>query len=149
MTIGSGRRPERATSVRAMNQWEYRAESWVFMGAYSDKWTDRSEYRNEVNRRRREVGSASVGVLVVGDRLDTRADFAYLMWRDAAENDYLNAMGDAGWELVTLHRIVTESRVDPERFWPTIQVRAYFKREASPNAPETPRNPIGFRQRAF
>jgi len=123
--------------------WEYRAESWAFLGAYDDKWPGRPGYRVEVQKRRREA--ATRVRVVVGDRLDTAHDFEYITWRDEAENDYLNAMGNAGWELVTLHRVVTDSTIDAERFWPTIVVRAYFKREARANAPETPRNPIGFR----
>ncbi|HET7471524.1 MAG TPA: hypothetical protein VFJ71_00225 [Candidatus Limnocylindrales bacterium] len=125
-----------------MATWEYRAETWLFFGAHLDPWPGHDVYRAKVLKHQADQPAGKVR----GDILpDDPQNYDYFQWRDQAENEYLNAMGGAGFELVSVHRRVEESPVNPSLFWPTISVRAYFKREARPDAPDAPRNPIGFR----
>jgi acyl-CoA thioesterase FadM len=79
-----------------------------------------------------------------GDRLG--AD--YLEWREKAEWDYLNEIGAAGFELVSVSReVVRESSTSGMTHFyafSIIRCHAYFKRPAVPGAPEPPTRQIGF-----
>ncbi|MGD0247841.1 MAG: hypothetical protein ABSB75_02200 [Candidatus Limnocylindrales bacterium] len=79
-----------------------------------------------------------------GDRLG--AD--YVEWREKAERDYLNEIGAAGFELVSVGREVVRESSGPglTHFYafPIIRCHAYFKRTAVPGAPEAPTRRIGF-----
>jgi hypothetical protein len=123
-----------------MTAWEYVATSWAFYGAHVDGWPKREDYDSKLKAHRQGLAP---GRIFLGSVLeDEPMNSEYRYWRDASENDYLNAMGAAGFELVTLHREVDQGGRDA---WPVIAVRAYFKRLVTPGQPDAPRNPIGFK----
>lgn len=122
-----------------MSEWEYQAVGWSFWSPRYDDWPGAAPYEE---RYQAEVKAMGRGLLRFNDRLEEDPDGLfdrYTEWRDDAENQYLDEVGRAGFELVALHREVLRE----SGFFPHILVRAYFKRPRSAEAPPMPR-PIGF-----
>jgi hypothetical protein len=126
--------------------WEYLTCSWQFVGPDLDEWPGREAYAEGL-RKRDEAPSVIAGAEPVGPRdlLDTeqgrRLEAKYRDWRYLVELEYLNEIGAAGFELVSVSR-ETERLADS--YHPLIRAHAYFKRPAEDNAPEPPHRRIGF-----
>lgn len=126
-------------------EWEYATESWTFMGPGSDEWPHSDEWQAE----QRAPTSSGLGVDLQPDRPKTsRAEelrAAYYSWRDSQESEWLNQMGEAGFELVAVYRHEDWGRdAGLGRWFPIVTVFCYFKRPRMlhEELPEKPR--IGF-----
>jgi hypothetical protein len=126
--------------------WEYLTCSWQFVGPDVDDWPGREAYAEGL-RKRDEAPSVIAGAEPIGppDLLDTdegqRLELEYRNWRYRVELEYLNEIGAAGFELVSVSR---DTERLTEAYHPIIRAHAYFKRPAEDNAPEPPRRRIGF-----
>ena len=138
-------------------QWEYLTLDWRFAGPDLDKWPGQERYaaglaQQEEGRRNR--GSMLVALSSYGLRSDRfrgeegdRLGAEYVTWREDTEQEYLNEIGAAGYELVSVSREVTRQSSGAGLYsyaFPRIRCHAYFKREVVPNAPEPTRRRIGF-----
>ena len=126
--------------------WEYLTCRWQFVGPDLDDWPGREAYAEGL-RRRDEAPSVIAGAEPAGppDLLATeeglRLEAQYRDWRYQVELEYLNEIGAAGFELVSVSR---ETERLQDAYHPTIRVHAYFKRPAEVDAPEPPSRRIGF-----
>jgi hypothetical protein len=136
-------------------QWEYLTRDWRFVGPDRDEWPGRERYAAGLAQQEKERGASShlFGSLGFGpnDRLvgeeGDRLGADYVDWRESAERDYLNEIGAAGFELVSVSREVARESRGPGMYFyafPIIRCHAYFKRTAVPGAPEAPTRRIGF-----
>jgi hypothetical protein len=130
-------------------QWEYLTRGWTFAGPGRDDWPGLAGYSAGLERQEDERatsgGFASLALPFNRDRLQgeqgDNLERDYTDWRTQAELDYLNEIGAAGFELVSVSR---EVRRTDFSYYPVIRAYAYFKRAAQPGAPEPPRRRIGF-----
>ena len=152
-------------------QWEYIIRRWEFRGPDLDDWRGHDEYiaaleAQKAQRAEAEASARSANPLgslaaislrnwsveeeVEGD-LGERLAEAYLAWRDQAEVDLLNELGDAGFEMISMTRQRRDERRDPTHVFyyafPIIAVHCSFKRQKQVRAPEPPHREIGFRFR--
>lgn len=139
-------------------EWEYLTRDWRFVGPDRDQWPGRERYaaglaKQEEERRASSSLLGSLGSLGFGpnDRLvgeeGDRLGADYVEWRERAERDYLNEIGAAGFELVSVSReVIRESRMASTYVYafPIIRCHAYFKRAAAQGAPDAPTRRIGF-----
>jgi hypothetical protein len=126
--------------------WEYLTCSWQFVGPDLDDWPGREAYAEGL-RKRDEEPTVIAGAEPIGppDLLDTDEgqglELEYRNWRYRVELEYLNEIGAAGFELVSVSR---DTERLTEAYHPIIRAHAYFKRPAQEDAPEPPRRRIGF-----
>jgi hypothetical protein len=141
-----------------MSQWEYLTRDWRFVGPGVDDWPGRAAYEEGLARQR--AAREGSNQALVSSLLDfssedefegpegERLAEEYVAWRERAELEYLNEIGAAGFELVSVSReIMREFRAGRHTtflHFPVIRTHAFFKRTVEVDAPEPPHRTIGF-----
>jgi hypothetical protein len=73
----------------------------------------------------------------------------YFAWQSATELEYMNEIGSAGFEMVSMTREVQREQRHPDYVlhfaFPVVRVHCSFKRPKSPDSPGPPTRQIGFR----
>ena len=89
-------------------EWEYATERIVFVGPRGDDWPYQRRWRSLVDDYRQRKAGTLGRVMTRGDMPEgeeaEELRERYLQWRDSAEQGWLNDMGAAGFELISVFR---------------------------------------------